>query len=379
MEFSIFAQGHVPRHEMEADPGAEHRRLLNNVEVTVAAEAAGIKYVWCPEHHFLTEYSHMPAPEVFLSFAAALTSTIHLGSAIFNITAKVNHPFRVAERAATLDVLSQGRFELGTGRGSSTTEVFGFDIPDLEITKEMWDEAIREIPKMFEEEPYGPFAGKFSTMPERNVLPKPWQKPHPPLWVAAGSPPTFTKAGEMGLGTFCFTLGAPERIAKLVDNYKKGIAGCQEPVGKYVNDNIMGVTNMLCFEDRNEAFDWATRIGLNYYSSLAFHWLDNIPKPPGLPEWPAVIPEPNREVVEALTANGTFVVGDPDDCARAVQKWADIGIDQLCFSPTTNTLPVEKVIESLHTFGKHVIPQFDKDEVHRTTRQREEWLAKNGA
>jgi alkanesulfonate monooxygenase SsuD/methylene tetrahydromethanopterin reductase-like flavin-dependent oxidoreductase (luciferase family) len=92
-----------------------------------------------------------------------------------------------------------------------------------------------------------------------------------------------------------------------------------------------------------------------------------------------VIPEPNREVVEALTANGTFVVGDPDDCARAVQKWADIGIDQLCFSPTTNTLPVEKVIESLHTFGKHVIPQFDKDEVHRTTRQREEWLAKNGA
>jgi len=276
-------------------------------------------------------------------------------------------------------VLSEGRFELGTGRGSSTTEVFGFwrEGDDIAITKEMWDEAIREIPKMFEEGLYGPFKGKFADLPERNVLPKPWQKPHPPLWVAAGSPPTFAKAGEMGLGTFCFTLGAPERIATLVDNYKTGIASCEEPVGKFKNDNIMGVTNMLCLEDRNEAFEWATKIGLNYYSSLAFHWLDNIPKPKGLPEWPDIIPEPTVDVVEALSADGTFVVGDPDDCARAVQKWVDIGIDQLCFSPTTNTLPYEKIVESMETFGKHVIPQFDKDIVHRTTRQREEWLAKN--
>ncbi|MCC5952627.1 MAG: LLM class flavin-dependent oxidoreductase [Acidimicrobiia bacterium] len=369
MEFGVFAQLFVPRYEAEADPSAEHNRIMRNVEVALAADRSGVKYVWCPEHHFLEEYSHMPGPEVFLSFVAARTERVHVGSAIFNITPKVNHPARVAETVALMDHITGGRFEFGTGRGSSTTEVFGFDIDDLEITKDMWDEAVREIPKMWRPGRYS-YEGRFFRMPEREVLPKPFGHSHPPMWVAAGSPPTFAKAGEMGLGAFCFTHGTPKKIAPLIESYKDAI-GRAEPVGDYVNDNIMVVTNMLCMEDREQAFATAVDMGMNYYTSLQMHWLDNIPKPKGFPEWPDLVPEPSVDDLKKAVELGMVVVGDPDDCAKAVQRWVDIGADQLCFSPTTNNLSSDVVIESMELFGKEVIPQFDTDPVHRTTTMRQ--------
>jgi alkanesulfonate monooxygenase SsuD/methylene tetrahydromethanopterin reductase-like flavin-dependent oxidoreductase (luciferase family) len=111
-------------------------------------------------------------------------------------------------------------------------------------------------------------------------------------------------------------------------------------------------------------------MGMNYYSSLAYHWLDNVPRPKHLPPWPEKIPEPSPEAVERLSAEGYIAVGDPDDCARSVQRWVDMGFDQLTFSPTTNTLPTEVVVGSMELFGREVIPQFDDDPVHSTTRYR---------
>ena len=370
MEFGIFAQLFVPDAEREADPQAEHKRIMKNVQISIVADRAGFKYVWIPEHHFLDQYSHMPGPEVFGSFVAAQTDQIHIGAAILNVNPKVNHPARIAEKVALMDHLYEGRFEFGTGRGSSSTEVFGFGIEDLEITKEMYDEAIAEIPKMWEAGEYPGHEGRFFSMPPRTVLPKPYSDPHPPIWVAAGSPPTFTKAAKLGMGTFCFTHGKPSSIAPLIQAYKDAI-GDAEPVGKYVNDNIACVTNMVCHEDRDEAFRIASESGMNYYSGLQMHWLDNIPKPDGAPEWPDHWPEPTPEQVEWATKEGLIAVGDPDDCAAAIRKWEEIGADQLIFSPTTNFTDAETIIRSMELFGKEVIPQFDTDPVHRTTRQRE--------
>ncbi|MDQ6696567.1 MAG: LLM class flavin-dependent oxidoreductase [Actinomycetota bacterium] len=370
MEFGVFAQLFVPKFERAADPQAEHKRIFRNVEIARAADQHAFKYVWCPQHHFLDEYSHMPGPEAFLAFCAAQTSRVHLGSAIFNITPAVNKPVRIAENVALLDHLTENRFEFGTGRGSSTTEVYGFDIADINETKAMWREAIEEIPKMWKDATYS-HEGTYFRVPERKVFPKPYGPLHPAMWVAAGSPPTFTEAGELGLGTFCFTNGSPRQIAPLMANYKNAI-GSATPVGDYVNDNIMGVTNMLCMEDRNKAFEVASTMGMNYYTSLAFHWLDNIPKPKGLPEWPEKMPEPTPEQVERLSAEGYIAVGDPDDCANAMRQWQDIGADQMTFSPTTNTLPTDVVVASMELFGREVIPQFDKDPVHSTTRYRTE-------
>ena len=369
MEFGLFAQLFVPKYERAVNPNAEHDRIMRNVEVGVAADRTGIKYVWCPEHHFLDEYSHMPGPEVYLSYIAAQTERVHVGSAIFNITAKVNHPARVAETVALLDHVTKGRFEFGTGRGSSTTEVYGFDIDDLNETTAMWDESIREIPKMWKPGQYE-FEGKYFRMPPREVFPKPYGAAHPAMWVAAGSPPTFAKAGEMGLGAFCFTHGTPDKIEPLIRSYKDAVSNAT-PVGDYVNDNLMVVTNMVCMENREDAFEAAVASGMNYYTSLQMHWLDNIPKPPNYPVWPDRIPEPTVDQLKKAAEIGMVVVGDPDDCAKAIRRWEDIGADQLCFSPTTNNMDQQTIIESMELFGKEVLPQFDKDPVHSTTRYRE--------
>ena len=272
MEFGIFSQMHVPPWD------DEHSRFLREVEVAEAVEAAGFKYDWSPEHHFLQHYSHQPAPEVFLSFVAGRTKRLHLGTAITNITAAVNHPVRVAERIATLDHLSEGRVEFGTGRGSSTAEWAGFCIPAASETKPMWRESLEQIPRMWADEPYA-FEGKYFRMPERNVLPKPYSKPHPPMWVACSSPPTFIEAGELGLGSLCFTFGTPSEIAEHVRNYKEAIKRCKKPVGGYINDNIAVTTNMLCLEDGDQARHLYAGAKVEAFTQVFFQWLDSIPRP----------------------------------------------------------------------------------------------------
>src|SRR4029077_7783795 len=200
MEFGIFnAVCLAPQYRQAHGAAAEHHRIMDELAYIRAADAAGFKYAWASEHHFLTDYSHLSANESFLAFAAAQTKNIHLGSGIFSLTPPANHPARIAERVAMLDHLSEGRFEFGTGRGSSTTEQKGFGITDPEITKDMYDEGNGEVQDKWGDGPYE-HDGKFFPPPERNVLPKPYVKPHPPMWVAAGNPGTFEKAGQMGPG-----------------------------------------------------------------------------------------------------------------------------------------------------------------------------------
>jgi alkanesulfonate monooxygenase SsuD/methylene tetrahydromethanopterin reductase-like flavin-dependent oxidoreductase (luciferase family) len=370
MEFGLFVQAHVPRHETEANPvGAEHRRLMRELELAVACDGAGFKYVWSVEHHFLEEYSHLSASEIFLPYVAAQTKRLHVGSAIWNLTPPVNHPARVAERVAMLDHLSQGRFEFGTGRGSSSTEYKGFGIPDGDTTRLMFDESLREILRMWREPRYR-HDGRFFSMPERAVLPKPYTLPHPPIWMACGSPSTFERAGRMGVGALCFSLGSPKDFAPLIRTYKDAVRHA-EPVGAYVNDNVACVTAMLCMEDGRKARELGTRMGSGYHTSLVFRYLDTFPRPAGVPEWPALIPEPTLAQLDERIVTGNRLVGTPDECARGVQMYADVGCDQLIFGVLASTQPQPVALESVALFGREVIPRFDRDPVHSTTRMRE--------
>jgi alkanesulfonate monooxygenase SsuD/methylene tetrahydromethanopterin reductase-like flavin-dependent oxidoreductase (luciferase family) len=375
MEFGIFAQAHVPQHELDQNwNGSEHDRLMREVELAIEGERAGFKYIWASEHHFLEEYSHMSAPEVFLAYVAAQTTTMHIGSAIFNITPPVNHPARVAERVAMLDQLSGGRFEFCTGRGSSSTEQQGFGIPDNATTKSMWDETIREFKAMWREHRYS-HNGEWFSMPTRNVLPKPYAAPHPPMWVAAGNPPTFEKAGRHGLGAMCFTIGEPPTLAESVRVYKAAIQEA-EPVGEFVNDTLAVVATIVCEPTREEAIEVATRMGMSYYASLVYRWLDTFPKPADVPDWPALIAEPTAEAIRDRIERGTIIIGDPEDCARGVQTYADIGVDQIVTGPNCHPFRTqEESLRSLRLFGQEVLPRFDKDPVHRTTRMREAALS----
>jgi alkanesulfonate monooxygenase SsuD/methylene tetrahydromethanopterin reductase-like flavin-dependent oxidoreductase (luciferase family) len=375
MEFGLFVQAHVPCHEVEAAPAdAEHRRLMREVDLAEACDRAGFKYAWSVEHHFLEEYSHLSASEIVLPWIAARTKRLHVGSAIWNLTPPVNHPARTAERVAMLDHLSEGRFEFGTGRGSSSTEFKGFGIPDGETTRLMFDESLREILRMWREPRYS-YDGRFFSMPERTVLPRPYTLPHPPLWVACGSPSTFEKAGRLGMGALCFSLGSPADFAPLIKTYKDAIRHA-EPIGGYVNDNVACVTALVCLEDGKHARDVALSMGSGYHTSLVFRYLDTFPRPAGVPAWPKLIPEPTAAQLEERIASGNRIVGDPEECARGVQLYADIGCDQLIFGVLASTQPQEVALESVATFGRHVIPRFDRDPVHSTTRQREAALRK---
>jgi alkanesulfonate monooxygenase SsuD/methylene tetrahydromethanopterin reductase-like flavin-dependent oxidoreductase (luciferase family) len=371
MEFGIFNSMCMPPKIRKAyGANSEHQRVLDEIAYVKAADAAGFKYAWVTEHHFLDEYSHLSASESFIAFAAAQTSNIHIGSGIFNITPPVNHPARIAERVAMLDHLSEGRFEFGTGRGSSTTEQRGFGIEDPELTREMVAETLPQIVKMWTEETYPGFEGEFFTMPDRKVLPKPYTNPHPPLWVAAGSPSTFELAARQGLGVLCFAFGKPEQFAPLIEKYKKDIENA-DPVGGYVNNNIMVTTQMLCLEDGGRARDIFSDLDIGYYISLVFRYLDTFPRPPGFPVWPDLVPDQSREQIEKQIASGDIAVGDPEEVSKAIQRFVDIGADQLSFGMLSSSMTGETCNEAVATFGKHVLPQFDKDPVHSTTRQRE--------
>jgi alkanesulfonate monooxygenase SsuD/methylene tetrahydromethanopterin reductase-like flavin-dependent oxidoreductase (luciferase family) len=304
-----------------------------------------------------------------MAFAAAQTKNIHLGSGIINMTPPVNHPARIAERVAMLDHLSEGRFEFGTGRGSSTTEQKGFGIEDQELTREMVAETLPQVVRMWKEENYS-YDGKFFSMPERNVLPKPYTKPHPPLWVAAGSPGTFELAARQGLGVLCFAFGPPEGFIPLIEKYKKDIKNA-EPVGDYVNDNVMITTQMLCLEDGGKAREAFAQMDGGYYISLVFRYLDTFPRPPGIPEWPQTIPDQTPEQIEKSITSRSIAIGDPDEVTQTIKRFEETGADQLSFGMLSSAMPIETCEEAVATFGKHVLPQFDKDPVHSTTRQRE--------
>jgi alkanesulfonate monooxygenase SsuD/methylene tetrahydromethanopterin reductase-like flavin-dependent oxidoreductase (luciferase family) len=378
MEFGIFNSLYMPHQLRDKDPEhAEHNRLMDEVEWTKAADRSGFKYSWSTEHHFLEEYSHLSANESFIAYLAGVTNRIHVGSGIINITPPVNPPARVAERVAMLDHLSGGRFEFGVGRGSSTTEQRGFGIEDPELTKEMVDEVLPQFKRMWTETNYS-FDGRFFSMPPRNVLPKPYTKPHPPMWIAAGNPSTFQKAARMGLGVLCFTMGSPESLKKLIEVYKTEIEHA-EPVGAYVNNNIMVTSQMLCLEDGQKARDIACNMTSGYQNSLVFRYLDTFPKPPGIPVWPELIPEPTPEGLDASIKAGLVCVGTPEEVNKSVQGYVDAGADQLTFGMLSTTMPIDIAIEAVETFGAQVLPNYDKDPVHSTTRQREEQLAKQHA
>jgi alkanesulfonate monooxygenase SsuD/methylene tetrahydromethanopterin reductase-like flavin-dependent oxidoreductase (luciferase family) len=282
----------------------------------------------------------------------------------------VNHPARIAERVAMLDHLGVGRFEFGTGRGSSSMEVYGFGIDTMERTRELYDEALPQIVRMWAEDEYS-YDGKSFSMPTRRVLPKPYTDPHPPIWVAAGSPGTFEKAARLGIGVLCFTLGTPDTLAPLIETYKKNIEKA-EPVGGYVNNNIMVTGDMMCLEDGDRARRIFAANRSNYHTGLVFRYLDSFPRPEGFPVWPDLPPDPTVEQLKAGANAAASCVGDPDEISRTIQRFIDVGADQLTFSSTVCDYDMDVIRESYELFGKHVIPKFDTDPVHSTTRQREE-------
>jgi alkanesulfonate monooxygenase SsuD/methylene tetrahydromethanopterin reductase-like flavin-dependent oxidoreductase (luciferase family) len=368
MEFGIFIQGYLPgadahRHDRE------HEMFLREIELVQAADRHNWKYAWFSEHHALPEYSHLSSSEVMMGYLACATERIHLGSGIFNLSPRVNHPVRNAERVAMLDHLSEGRFEFGTGRGAGSHEVATFAITDTSSTRAEWDEVIWELPKMWERSDYT-FAGDhFHVDVPHNILPKPYRGVHPPIWVACGNPPTFEKAGRHGIGALGFNFSPIHEMKPMIDAYKTGISECENPVGRYINDNVMLTNAVLCFDDGDRAKDIATRPNRGYLYSLVCLYHDTFPKPPGAPVWPEPPIRLDRKTVDMATAAGAMLCGSPDEVCEQVDAYRRTGVDQVVFG-FPNDLAHDEALECIEVFGTKVFPEFDKDPVHRTTLMR---------
>jgi alkanesulfonate monooxygenase SsuD/methylene tetrahydromethanopterin reductase-like flavin-dependent oxidoreductase (luciferase family) len=237
VKISLFYEFPLPRPWSDDD---EHILFQDGLDEVEAADQAGFSTVWLTEHHFLEEYCHSTAPEIFLAAASQRTKDIRLGFGIMHLPPAVNHPARVAERVSTLDLLSNGRVEFGTGESSSVGELGGFNI-DPADKRTMWEEALDVSIRCMTEEPFTGFKGQHIEMPPRNVVPKPLQKPHPPVWVACTRPASVQMAAQRGLGALSFAYTGPGPLTERVNGYYKEFEENGAPVTPQMNPNILAI------------------------------------------------------------------------------------------------------------------------------------------
>ena len=371
MEFGLFFNGYIPGPAAH-DTGCEHTMLMREVDYAILAERHHWKYTWWGEHHSLTEYSHLSAPEVVMPYVAARTERIHVGSAIMNLSPRVNHPVRNAERVAMLDHVTGNRYEWGTGRGAGSHEIASFNILDKDSTKAEWEEAIHEIPRMWEQKDYQ-YEGEHFTVPwPHDVLPKPYGAGHPPIWMACGNPPSFDRAGQLGIGAIAFNFEPIFDMKGRVDAYKEAIAACDEPLGQFMNDNIMMTNAVICLEDRDEARRIALGEGRGYQYTMVALYHDTMPKRPGASTWPAQPQRiPDEDVLDQVIEAGMMLCGSPEEVAEQLERYQAVGTDQVVFGMPADGMAHEQVLECIELFGSQVIPEYDRDPVHSTTRYRE--------
>ena len=221
---------------------------------------------------------------------------------------------------------------------------------------------------MWTQDTYGGFDGRFWSLPPRKILPKPFAKPHPAMWYAAGNPGSYEMAARMGLGVLGFSVSSVSALAPVLEAYKKAIVNA-DPIGAFVNDNVMVTTAAWVAEEAGDAYRLASEARMNYLQSNVFRYHDTFPHPPWVPKWPALIPDMSPDDVRKAGAGGAMVAGDPEDALAQCRRWEAAGADQLVIGVGPGSH--EATIDTLRLLGTHVIPQLDRDPVHRTTRFRE--------
>jgi luciferase family oxidoreductase group 1 len=349
VKFGIFYELQLPRPWAADD---EHQLFTDALDQIERADQLGYDHAWVVEHHFLEEYSHSSAPEVFLGAASQRTSRIRLGHGIVQLT--TNHPARVAERISTLDLLSHGRVELGVGEGSTVTELHPFD-RRFRDKREVWEDALRCLVPMFTSEAYE-YHGTHFDFPLRNVLPKPLQQPHPPLWVACSQLDTIEMAGRRGLGALGFQFVSAEAAQAWVHAYYNAMTKRLDRLADYVtNPNIALVSQFMCAPTDEEAqrrADGATffQFALRFYNTHG-------PVVPGTVSlWEEYQAWRSSEAGQKARSGG--LIGSPGTIRRRLRKFAASGVDQIILLNQAGRNRHEHICEALELFATDVMPEF---------------------
>jgi alkanesulfonate monooxygenase SsuD/methylene tetrahydromethanopterin reductase-like flavin-dependent oxidoreductase (luciferase family)/putative sterol carrier protein len=372
MRFGIFYEHQIPR--PWGDDG-EQRLIRDALEQIELADRVGLDSVWEVEHHFLEEYSHSSASGVFLGAASQRTQRIRLGFGILPLPLGYQHPARVAETAAMLDLVSGGRVELGTGETSSGAELEGFGV-DRETKRAQWEEMLPVVARMMVEEPFAGADGRFLSMPPRNVVPKPVQKPHPPLWVACSRRETIRLAAEKGIGALSFSFVEPEEAKAWVDEYHAIIESERcVPGGFAVNPQVACVLPMMCAPDEAQAIERGID-GAHFFGySLAHYYVFGDHRPGATNIYEEFLARRDdvgfaRSIITADAAPlGVRVlqqglgslrgaIGSPDQVRDLCRRYEQAGVDQLIFVMQAGTNRHEHICESIELFASEVMPEF---------------------
>ena len=404
MKFGLFYELQLPKPagQPQWNPEDEHKIYHDMLDQVELADSLGFDYVFEVEHHFLEEYSHSSAPEMMMAALSQRTKNIRLGHGIVLMPPGYNHPARVAERISALDLLSDGRVEFGTGESASTMEMGGFEV-EREQKKAMWEECTREAANMMVQTPYQGFQGQFFSMPPRNVIPKPQQNPHPPLWVAASRRETTMLAARFGMGSLGFGFETPEELAERTNEYYRIIREECYPIGHAINPGLAVLTTFMMGSSDEEALERSANGPAFFSHSLGYYYnpitggkhqpgekniydsfLESNKKQNTLSAKTGFVKEedirkdePEEEVQRALyrAARTGTAVGTVDRVREMLLTYEENNLDVMIFVAQCGDRKHEHIMESIELFGKEILPEFkERHETHHKA-WREEQLS----
>jgi alkanesulfonate monooxygenase SsuD/methylene tetrahydromethanopterin reductase-like flavin-dependent oxidoreductase (luciferase family) len=369
MEFSMILEAQL----VNPTPAREFAIFQDCVEQVVLADETGFDRVWAVEHHCLRQYAHMSAPETFLAYVAGRTSRIRVGHGVVCLPFRMNHPIKVAERIATLDLLSRGRMDFGVGKGATPTEAGAFGVEEAEIDGQL-EESFRMIPRMWREELFS-HESELISIPERSIHPKPYQQPHPPLYMACTRENTLNLAGEWGVGALCLGFAGPDDIARKNGIYRAALARGTEAsrVGEVVNARLSALCPAIVLDDGAEARRIGHR-GQRFFTESITHWYGGGP-PPTVGSDDEDDAEALRRQGEALVAylheerievgtestglyNPNHAYGTSKDAIGYVERLALAGADEIMFLMQMGTVPQRAILETIRNIAIDVIPRF---------------------
>ena len=331
----------------------EREMFEHVIEQSVLADQIGYHSVWFVEHHFTRGFSHSSAPETMLAALSRITKRIRLGHGV--VLLPFEHPVRVAERVATLDVVSGGRVEFGTGRGASPTEYQAFRRP-FEQSREIWEEHLDAILAIWEADT-APITleGRYFSVPDVSVLPRPIQRPYPPVWVASTSMDGFRAAARRGLNLLCMP------ILKGIDALAEDLAEYRRILEEHGHDPATRRVGMMIpwhvASSRDEAFQasdaviWYIRRQVNLVTPPDY-------KDAGHAEYRLLgqlaVGKPPEEALQDLVDNTMVVIGDVEESRKHLQRVADAGVTDLLCQFQVGGLEHERVVSSMRLFAGEV-------------------------
>jgi len=362
MKFGLLYEMETPRPWHALSEYNTYWEALAQIEVV---DRIGMDYVWEVEHHFLEEYSHSPAPEVFYGAVTQRTKNIRIAHGVRLLPFNFNHPIKVAEQAAVLDIMSNGRVDLGTGRSTTAQELDGFNV-DYDRTRDEVKEALEIIVKAWTEEVLE-YEGKLMKIPPRRVVPKPIQKPHPPMWMACVAPDSYEMAGDRGLGVLSFNFNW-DQVRQMMEIYRKACAQRSHQIPKVVNEAFAGVAIMHVAENKEEeaigleGARWFLHNVAKLFEPLmaknklySYEYLRNVF---------AMDIDPKDASDAALKEHHMVVVGNPDEVIRKLENFQKAGLSQVICFKQAGRIPHANIMQSIKRIGTYILPYFNP---HRTS------------